>query len=128
MSGKDIGLLYRLIERFLFSSKITRPDLLACVSYIITRMELPTNYHKDGHLNADVMFVKKIRLFIQLSVENRHMEFESLFSKHTIYLLNIIQQIIQSQRFKAMLTILKVVSKDTKEWICMNLCNTQAKL
>ena len=44
MSDKDIGLLHRLIEGLRFSSKITRPDVLACVSYIITRMELPTNY------------------------------------------------------------------------------------
>ena len=47
MSENDIGLLYRLIERLLLSSKITRPDVLACVSYIITKMESPTNYHKD---------------------------------------------------------------------------------
>ena len=60
ISEKDIGLLYRLIKRLLFTSKITRPDVLACVSYIITRMELPINYHKDGHLNVDVLFVKKI--------------------------------------------------------------------
>ena len=60
MSEKDIGLLHRLIERLLFSSKITRPDVFACVSYIITRMELPTNYHEDGHLNVDVLFMKKI--------------------------------------------------------------------
>ena len=58
MSGKDIGLLHRLIERLLFSNKVTRPDVLACVSYIITRMESPTNYHEDGHLNVDVPFVK----------------------------------------------------------------------
>ena len=60
MSEKDIGLLHRLIERLLFSSKIIRPDVLACVSYIITRMESPTNYHKDEHMNVDVLFVKKI--------------------------------------------------------------------
>ena len=53
MSEKDIGLLYRLIERILFTSKITRPDILTCISYIVTRMELPTNYHKDRHLNED---------------------------------------------------------------------------
>ena len=99
MSDKDIGLLHRLIERLLFSSKITRPDVLACVSYIITRMELPTNYHKVGHLNVDVLFMKKIQLFVLSSVEDRHMKFESLFSKHSIYLLNIIQQIIHSRRF-----------------------------
>ena len=126
MSEKDIGLLYRLIERLLFSSKITRPDVLACVSYIITRMELATNYHKDGHLNVDVLFVKKIRLFILSFVENRHMEFELLFSKHTMYLLNIIQQIIQSRRFKTILTIFGAVSKSMKEWICINLRTDQA--
>ena len=60
MSEKDIGLIYRLIKRLLFTSKINRPDVHACVSYIITRMELLTNYHKDGHLNVDVLFVKKI--------------------------------------------------------------------
>ena len=62
MSKKDIGLLFCLIERLLFTSKITRPDVHAYVSYIITRMELQTNYHKDGHLNVDVLFVKKIQL------------------------------------------------------------------
>ena len=60
MSEKDIGPLHRLIEGLRFSSKISRPDVLACVSYIITRMELPTNYHEDGHLGVDVLFVKKI--------------------------------------------------------------------
>ena len=76
MSEKDIGIFHRLIEKLLFSRKITRPDALACVSYIVTRMELPTNYHsKDGHLNVDVLFMKKIRLFILLSVENQCMEF-----------------------------------------------------
>ena len=90
-------------------------------------MELPTIYHKGGSMSVDVLFVKKIQLFILSSVENRHMEFESLFSKHTMYLMNIIQQIIQSQRFKAILTILGVVSKNTKEWICMNLRTNQAK-
>ena len=69
MSGKDIGILYRLIERLLFSSKITKPDILACASYIITRMESPTNYHEDGHLNVDVLFVKKIQFLILSSLE-----------------------------------------------------------
>ena len=60
MSEKDIGLLYRLIEGLRSSSKILRPDVLACVSYIITRMELQTNYCEDGHLSIDALFVKKI--------------------------------------------------------------------
>ena len=53
------------------------------------------------------------------------MDLESLFSKHTKYLLNILQQIIQSRRFKDILTILEVVSKNTKEWIRINLCTDQ---
>ena len=60
MSEKDIGLLYHLIKRLLLTRKITKPDVHACVSYIITRMELPTNYHKDEHLNVDVLFEKKV--------------------------------------------------------------------
>ena len=66
-------------------------------------------YHEDEQLNVDVLFVKKIRLFILSSVENRCLYFEPLFSKHTRYLLNIIQHMIQSQRLKAILTILGVV-------------------
>ena len=60
MSEKDIILLYRLIRRLLFTSKITISDVQACVTYILTRMELPTNYHKSRHLNVDILFVKKI--------------------------------------------------------------------
>ena len=83
-------------------------------------MELPTKYHKDSHFNVKVLLVKKIRLFILSSLENRCMDLEPIFYKHTKYLLNIIQQIIQSQRFKTILTILGVVSKNKIEWIRMN--------
>ena len=57
MSGKDIGLLYCLIKRLVLTSKITRPDVLVCVLYIITRVESPTDYHKDSHLNVEVLLV-----------------------------------------------------------------------
>ena len=57
MLEKDIEILYCLIARLLLASKITRPDVYACASYIITRMDLPTNYHKDTHLNLDALFV-----------------------------------------------------------------------
>ena len=60
MSGKDIGLLYPLIERLILTSKITRPDVLTCVSYIITRMKLPTDYHENSHLNVEILVVRKI--------------------------------------------------------------------
>ena len=53
------------------------------------------------------------------------MDLESLFSKHTKYLLNIIQQIIQSRMLKTILTILGVASKNTTEWIHMNLRTDQ---
>ena len=72
MSDKDIGLLHPLIERLLFSSKITRPDILACVSYIITRIELPTNYHEDGHLNVDV-HVSEWYIILHLFSHCRHL-------------------------------------------------------
>ena len=124
MSGKDIGLLYRLIKRLVLTSKITRPDVLTCVSYIITRIKSPTDYHKDSHLNAEVLVMKKIQLLIFLSVDCC-MDLELLFSKQTKYLLNIIQQIIQSQRLKAILTIFGVAFKNTKEWIHMNLRTDQ---
>ena len=64
-------------------------------------------------------------MFILLSVENLCMDLKSLFYKHTKYLLNIIQQIIQSRRLNATLTILGTASKNTKEWICMNLRTNQ---
>ena len=125
MSKKDIGLLYCLIKRLLFTSKITKPDVLTCVSYIITRMELPTVYHKDGHLNVNVLFMKNIQLFVLSSEEDQYTNVDSLFSKHTKHLLNTLQQIIQSQRFKHVFIILRDVSKNTKEWIRMNLCTDQ---
>ena len=43
--GKDIEFFYHLIEKLLFTNKIVRPDVQACVTYIFTRMKLPTNYH-----------------------------------------------------------------------------------
>ena len=60
MSDKDKQLLYSLIERLLFIHEITAPDVHDCVSYIITRMESPTICHKNGHLQVDVLLVKKI--------------------------------------------------------------------
>ena len=60
MSDKDKQLLYSLIERLLFMREIAVPGVHACVSYIITRIELPTLYHKNGHLQVDVLSVKKL--------------------------------------------------------------------
>ena len=96
------------------------------MSYINTGMKPPTDYHKDSHLNVEVLVVKIIQLFILSSAKTvACMNLVLLFSKHNKYLLNIIKQIIQSQRLKAILTILGVVSKNTKEWIHMNLRTDQ---
>ena len=53
------------------------------------------------------------------------MHFELLLSKYTKYLLNILQQIIQSQRFKNVFIILRGISKNTKELIRGNLHTDQ---
>ena len=60
---KDTELFYCLVARLLFRSKIARPVIQACVAYIFTRMELPTNNHKDRHLNIDILFVNKTQMF-----------------------------------------------------------------
>ena len=75
-------------------------------------MELSTIYHKDKYLNVDVLFVKKIRLYVLSSTEDQCTHLESLFSKHTKYLLNIIQQTIQSQKFKKVSKTLNRVLKN----------------
>ena len=70
MLEKDIELLYCLIGNLLFTRKVTISDVQACVTYILTRMELSTNYHNGRHLNIDILFVKKIRIFVLSSVED----------------------------------------------------------
>ena len=72
-----------------------------------------------------MLFVKKTQLLILASVENRCLHFELLFSKHTKYLLNIIQHMIQSRRLKVILTILGIVYNNTKVQIHINLCIDQ---
>ena len=64
MLEKDIGLLYRLIEKPLLSCKVTRPDISACVSYTIRRTESSTKYHKDEQLKVDMLFMKTIQLHV----------------------------------------------------------------
>ena len=57
---KDIELFCRFIRRLLFTSKIARPDVQACVTYALTIMKLPMNYCKNRNLNTDLLFTKKI--------------------------------------------------------------------
>ena len=116
MSDKDKWLLYSLIRRLLFLCENTVLDVHTCVSYIIKRMESPTVCHKNGHLQVDVLSVKKLQLFILSSTEEYCVHLKSLFSKHTKYLLKIFQQIVQSWRFKKASITLKTVLKNVIEW------------
>ena len=75
---KDIELFYRLIGRLLFTSKITRPSVQDCVTSLLTTMELPMNYHKNRNLNTDLLFMKKIWMFILSSTEDQYTHFETL--------------------------------------------------
>ena len=121
-----IELLYCLIGRLLFTNKITVSDVQACVTYILTRMKLSTNYHNGRHLNINILFVK-IRIFVLSSVEDRCTHFETLFSKHKNYILIILQQIIQPQRLKNVFTVLEGALKDMRKWIHSNLHTDQNK-
>ena len=103
-------------HRLLFICEITVPDVHDCVSYIITRMESPTLCHKKYHLQLDVLSVKKLWLFLISFTEEHCVHLESLFSKHTKYLLKIYHQIIQSRRFKKASITLKRVLKNVTEW------------
>ena len=64
MSENDVELLYCLIERLLILLKVTQPDISTCISYVIAKIESSTKYHKNKQLNVDILFVKKIELFI----------------------------------------------------------------
>ena len=70
MSAKDIELLFHLIRRLIFTNKVTVSDVQTCIIYILTRMELSTSYHNGRHLNIDIVFVKKILMFVLSSVED----------------------------------------------------------
>ena len=49
------------------------------------------------------------------------MYFETLFSKQNTYILNILQQLTQSQRLKKVFTVLERAFKNMNEWIHSNL-------
>ena len=115
MLDKDKQLLYDLIERLLSISKIIIPNVHACVSYIITKMELPSICHENDLLQLDVISVKKLRLFVVASIEEHCVHMKSLLLKQTKYILTIYQQIIQSGRFKkASITLNRVLKNMTE--------------
>ena len=121
ISEKDIELFYCLIAGLLFTKKNTRPDIKACVTYIFTRMEFPSNYHKDRYLNIDILFVKKIQLFLMSPIKNWCMYFKTLFFKYNKYVLTILQHFTQSRRLNNVFTTLERAYKNMNDWICSNL-------
>ena len=127
MSEKDIELIYCLIERLLFTRKISKSDVQACVTYILTGMELLTNYCNSRHLNIDILLVKKIRIFVLSSIDDQCTHFEILFSKHKNYILNKLQKINQPQRLKNVFTVLEGVFKNVNESLHRNLPTDQTK-
>ena len=84
-------------------------------------MKLPINYHKNRNLNTDLLFTKKIQIFVLLSTEDRYTLFETLFCEHNYYFLIILQQITQLQKFKKISTVLKVVLKNVIKWLNISL-------
>ena len=74
-------------------------------------MELPMNYHKKRNLNTNLLFMKKIWMFMLSSEEDWYTHFKTLFYEHKNYVLIILQQIIQSRRLKKVSTVLKGVLK-----------------
>ena len=60
--------------------------------------------------------MKNLQLFVSSSKEEHRLYLESLFSKHTKYLLKIYEQIVQYGRFKKTSVALKRVPKNVTEW------------
>ena len=118
---KHLELFYCLIGRLLFTSEITRPDVLDCVTYVLTMMELSTNYCKNRNLNTDLLLMKKIQIIVLIPTEDWYTHFETLFLKHKKYILVILQQIIQSQRFENVSTVFKGVLKNMIKWLNIRL-------
>ena len=84
-------------------------------------MELPMNYHENINLNTDLLFTKKIRIFVLSSPEDRYTHFDTFYYEHKNIILIILQQIIQSQRFKKVYTILKRILKNIIKWLDISL-------
>ena len=121
ISEKDIELLHCLIGSLLFTSKVTISKVQACITYILKRMELSINYHNGRNLNIDMLFVNKIQMFVLSFVEDQCTHFEVLFSEHKNYILNILQQIIQSQRLNNVFAVFERAFKNVNEWVRRNL-------
>ena len=106
---EDVELFYCLIGILLSIIKITRPNVQECISSLITTMNLPMNCYKNGNLKTDILFMKKIQIFVLSSSEDRYTHIKTLYYEYKNNILIMFQQIIQSQRFMKASTILKRV-------------------
>ena len=68
----NIELFYCLIGKLLSIVKITRPNVQECVVSLLTTIDLPMNSYKNGNLNTDILFMKKIQIFVLSSPEYRY--------------------------------------------------------
>ena len=65
--------------------------------------------------------MNKIQIFVLSTPEDRYTYFETLFYEHKNNIIIILQQIIQSQRFMKVSTILKGVLKNMVKWLNISL-------
>ena len=81
--------------------------------------------HKTTSTNIpytiDILFVNNTQMFTMLPLKGRSMCFETFFSKHNKYLLNKLQQLIQSQRLKNVFIVMEGDFKNMDDQIHSNL-------
>ena len=107
---------YDLIKRLLSINKITIPNIHACISYFITRMESTSIRHEYDLLQLDIISIKKLRLLVLSSKEEHCIHLKTFRSKNTKYIMKMYQLIIQYGIFKKTSIILKRVMKNTIKW------------
>ena len=74
---KDIDLFYCLVRILLFTTKVIRPNVQDYVTSLLTIMELPMNHYKNRLLSTDILSMKKIRMFVLSSLEDKYNHFET---------------------------------------------------
>ena len=94
MSASHIELLYHLTRILLLTSKIIRPEVLDCVTYILTIMELPINYYKYRNLNTDLLITKKTQMFVLSSTEDQCSYFETCLGGFTLKIVKLLTHIL----------------------------------
>ena len=76
---------------------------LALACSLIVRSTI-MNHYKNIYFDIDLLLVNKIPIFLMISRNIGFMHFKALLSKHTKYVQNRLQQIIQSRGSKAVFT------------------------